>query len=217
MRLKCRGIWEGGGEGVVTTPDGGYKLLLVPDDRIEQTEAEKVAGQAWVTNHNRHGLACLGPFGVIAHVGEERRILPAQREPSAEELRKFCDDFNKATQNRYAVRVLPAGTGEPRLSREELAYALQVRRASGDMTFLSEPDFAAAAIFEIVQQKREAATFRNSDRVLIRPLGVKASVILQRLDGTVGVVADDATEVSVWLPVDLEPLPEDDPTGMFFQ
>jgi len=47
-------------------PSAGHKLLLVPEDRIEQTDADKVAGQAWVTNRNREGLACLGPFRVVS-------------------------------------------------------------------------------------------------------------------------------------------------------
>lgn len=59
--------------------------------------------------------------------------------------------------------------------------------------------------------------YRNGDRVLIRPLNVKASVILQRLDGTVGVVADNAIRVSAWQPGELEPLPNDDWIGAFFR
>lgn len=58
----------------------GYKLLLVPDDRIEQTEADRASGQAWVAA--RHGVACFGPFKVIAHEGEDAEILPPVREPS---------------------------------------------------------------------------------------------------------------------------------------
>ena len=92
---------------------------------------------------------------------DERRILPPQREPAAGELRKLREAFNEATQNRYEARLLPSG--EKGLSRDELAYALQVRRATGDMTFLSEPDFAAAAIFDLVQQRREYER-RNTGR-----------------------------------------------------
>ena len=57
----------------------GYKLLLVPDDRIEQTEADKATGQAWVRDHNRHGLSCQGPFEVIADVGEDKHLRMSRR------------------------------------------------------------------------------------------------------------------------------------------
>jgi hypothetical protein len=46
----------------------------VPDDRIEQTEADKMTGQAWVKDRGGHGLACQGPFEVIADVGEDKHL-----------------------------------------------------------------------------------------------------------------------------------------------
>ena len=54
---------------------------------------------------------------------------------------------------------------------------------------------------------------RNGDRVLIIPLDVKATVILTRLDGTIAVVADNATQTTVWDPGEIQPLPDDDPIG----
>ena len=46
----------------------GYKLLLVPDDWIEQASSDA----AYVMRQGR--LGCLGPFDVIADVGEDKKI-----------------------------------------------------------------------------------------------------------------------------------------------
>ena len=54
---------------------GGWKLLLVPADSIEETAASREAGEAYVAA--RHGGAervIMGPFEVIADVGPDRQM-----------------------------------------------------------------------------------------------------------------------------------------------
>lgn len=53
----------------------GYKLLLVPADSIEETEASKQAGQAYVAaRHGGEKRTIIGPFEVVAEVGDDRRL-----------------------------------------------------------------------------------------------------------------------------------------------
>lgn len=52
----------------------GYMLLLVPVERIEQTEAERRAGRAYVIN-GRSSVACLGPFEVVAETDSVGRLV----------------------------------------------------------------------------------------------------------------------------------------------
>ena len=53
----------------------GYKLLLVPDDQVEESPVDQLTGTAWtVAAEHGRGLACHGPFTVIADVGEDKKI-----------------------------------------------------------------------------------------------------------------------------------------------
>ena len=59
------------------SPQGGYKLILVPSDSVEETAASKERGEAYVAA--RHGFAggertIIGPFEVIADVGPDKQI-----------------------------------------------------------------------------------------------------------------------------------------------
>ena len=48
-----------------------YKLLLVPEGQIEGLSRNPDPQTAYVNNG---GLACVGPFEVIADVGEDRQL-----------------------------------------------------------------------------------------------------------------------------------------------
>jgi hypothetical protein len=50
----------------------GYKLLLVPDDRIAEPRQGQDAAAAWILDGM--DLISAGPFEVIADVGEDKRI-----------------------------------------------------------------------------------------------------------------------------------------------
>ena len=57
------------------TPAGGYKLMLVPADSIEETAASTAAGEAYVAaRHGGDSRTLTGPFEVVADVGPDRRI-----------------------------------------------------------------------------------------------------------------------------------------------
>ena len=51
----------------------GYKLLLVPDDRIAPPRPGQDKTMAWILDGIRD-LTSVGPFNVIADVGENKRI-----------------------------------------------------------------------------------------------------------------------------------------------
>ena len=55
-------------------PPDGYKLLLVPAEHIEQTEADRRAGRAYVIR-DRLDVACLGPFEVAAETDSVGRLV----------------------------------------------------------------------------------------------------------------------------------------------
>jgi hypothetical protein len=52
----------------------GCKLLLVPAERIEQTEAMRRDGNAYVIR-DKHGVACLGPFEVVGETDSVGRMV----------------------------------------------------------------------------------------------------------------------------------------------
>ncbi len=52
----------------------GYKLLLVPVERIEQTENERRDGKAYVIR-DQYSPACLGPFEVAGETDSAGRLL----------------------------------------------------------------------------------------------------------------------------------------------
>jgi len=51
----------------------GYKLLLVPNDRIAEPRQGQDTAMAWILDGIRD-LTSTGPFEVIADVGENKRI-----------------------------------------------------------------------------------------------------------------------------------------------
>jgi hypothetical protein len=51
----------------------GYKLLLVPDDRIAPRWPGQDTAMAWILDGIRD-LTSTGPFEVIADVGEDKRL-----------------------------------------------------------------------------------------------------------------------------------------------
>ena len=62
------------------SPQGGYKLVLVPADSIEETAASRERGEAYVAARHGYGgrdagtRTIMGPFEVIADVGPDRKI-----------------------------------------------------------------------------------------------------------------------------------------------
>jgi hypothetical protein len=55
------------------SPQGGYKLLLVPLDKIADPRPDDDPATAWVLDGIRN-LTSNGPFHVIADVGPDRQL-----------------------------------------------------------------------------------------------------------------------------------------------
>lgn len=74
MRGCIAGVGHHGGMADESVP-GGFKLILVPVDSVEETPASKQAGMVYVAA--RHGGAertIMGPFEVVADVAADRKI-----------------------------------------------------------------------------------------------------------------------------------------------